>query len=391
MSETTAESVPTIPSWPSIDSVEPSEEGGAVARAGFNYQDEIAVSFLIEMLESDSLVKVHCETHDDIVLVRHNGPSQPRLAEYVQVKAGEPNKLWSVADMSARKKGQAGTSIFEISLGRDKCEETSTFRIVTLRQAAADLKLLTNPCGAIARAMESDGMKALCAEFDKRFPGVKSPKGNGCSFWLENCLWDERHTEEAVRKTNALRLIKLSVLEKKPILPEQAELFLDELRVKAKEAGAAKWKTDPSKKIISREAICAWWQRRLDALANDSLPSGGKLTAKMSDAQLPDDVVALATSLRRDYAAASRTSRYLEPDEAQTLQQRVQSEVMSLRSRFVAGELNLSAAQFHALCLERMDAVNAERDPSVEDRSAFLKGCMYDIADRCLLRFARTA
>ena len=39
------------PSWPSVDDAKPIEEGGPVARKGFNYQDEIAVSFLLDMME----------------------------------------------------------------------------------------------------------------------------------------------------------------------------------------------------------------------------------------------------------------------------------------------------------------------------------------------------
>jgi hypothetical protein len=109
----------------------------------------------------------------------------------------------------------------------------------------------------------------------------------------------------------------------------------------------------------------------------------------MEDAGLPDELVGLALEMRRAYASETRVARYLEPNEAERLQQRVQSEVVSLRARFIAGQLDLDAAGFHALCLERMDAVNAERPATSEDRSAFLKGCMYDIADRCLLRFAR--
>ena len=53
----------------SVNEVMPSEEGGPIARVGFNYQDEIAVSFLLEMIESPNLTEVHCETHDDIVLM----------------------------------------------------------------------------------------------------------------------------------------------------------------------------------------------------------------------------------------------------------------------------------------------------------------------------------
>jgi hypothetical protein len=59
--------------WPSVDNVKPVDEGGPVARTGFNYQDEIAVGFLVEMLETPTLLKVHCETHDDILLVHASG------------------------------------------------------------------------------------------------------------------------------------------------------------------------------------------------------------------------------------------------------------------------------------------------------------------------------
>ena len=51
--------------WPSIDHAKPSEEGGPIARTGFNYQDEVAVSFLIDMLSDSEILKIHLETHDD--------------------------------------------------------------------------------------------------------------------------------------------------------------------------------------------------------------------------------------------------------------------------------------------------------------------------------------
>ena len=86
-------------SWPSVDEGPPEEEGGPTARTGFNYQDEIAVGFLIQMLESPSILKVHCETHDDIVLVMRDGDTAPLRAEYVQVKASEEDKFWSVAEV----------------------------------------------------------------------------------------------------------------------------------------------------------------------------------------------------------------------------------------------------------------------------------------------------
>jgi hypothetical protein len=228
------------------------------------------------------------------------------------------------------------------------------------------------------------------AELEKRFPNLKSKKGNGASHWIENCHWDQRHSEDVVRNDNLLRLIRLSVAEGRTLLPEQAELLLTELRRLAKDAGDAKWEPDRDKKIITRVALRGWWQMRADEIVHGAgTTSGGKLTAKMTEASLPEDLIRLAVDLRRGYAATSRTPRYMETGEGERLQGRVKSEVMSLRARLVSGQLELDGPGFHSLCVDRMDAVNAELGTSAEDHTAFLKGCMYDITDRCMLRFVR--
>ena len=350
----------------------------------------LQVGFLIEMLEAPSLLKVHCETHDDVLLVRSMDGAETRLAEFVQVKASEPDKLWSIADLCASKKGRVGSSIFEISLARDKHLEESRFRIVTLRPVVSHLKMLTFSHGSPGRETDGERFIALQSELDRRYPSLKSPKGNGTTYWLENCLWDERHSEEVVRKDNLIRLIRLSAKEGLGLLPEHAEVLLNELRAKAKAAGDAKWEPDRDKKIFDREALRDWFEIRARELVEGAaLPSGVKLRRKMNQAGLADELVELAVDMRRDYATIARTSRYMEPEEVEHSQSQVKSEVLSLRARFVAGKLDLDGAGFHSLCLDRMDALNAARPTGSKDRSAFLKGCMYDIADRCLLRFER--
>lgn len=376
--------------WPSIDNAAPSEEGGPIARKGFNYQDEIAVGFVLEKLANPQLVKIHFETHDDLVLAwAIDAP--PLIAEFVQVKGAEEDKLWSVADLCSRKKQAVGSSIFEKSLDRDQHAETARFRIVTLRPVVSLLTPLTYERGLEARAMNRKEMVALMSDLDERMPGVQSKRGNGAGYWLDNCLWDVRHDEPSVKRENTLRLFEIMQDAGHPPLSEHLDLLLDELRKLVKSAGDAKWKPDKAKKILTREALFLLWESYLAKLKDGATqPSGGKLTGKMNDASLTGTVVAMALEMRLDYARAVRTSRYMESDEAGQLQGRVKSVVQTLSAKRAAGTLDLDGPAFHALCIDQMDAINASLPQGQGDRSAFLKGCMYDIADRCLLRFDRT-
>lgn len=382
------DSLPSNVTWPSVDTAEPTEEGGTIARKGFNYQDEIAVSFLIEMLKDPTLIKIHLETHDDIVLIRENGAH--RIAEYVQVKASEQKKFWSVSDICQRKQSQVGTSIFEKSLNRDSYEEESLFRLVTLRPVNAAMKPLTYSRFSQGRSDASAEITALIKDIDTRCGGFKSPKGHDSAFWVANCLLDHRESEKAIENDSLVSLIELAHKEGHSILLEQARLLLLELRVHAKEAASAKWLPDRLKKIITREELRACWEKRIAGIVDGiSTVSGGKLAVKMAEAGLSKEISALAIELRRSYASEVRTPRYLDASDADQLQQRVRSEVASLSAKFLAGELAIDPVNFHSLCVSRMDALNTERNSTQDDRSAFLKGCLYDIADRCLLRFTR--
>lgn len=71
------------------------------------------------------------------------------------------------------------------------------------------------------------------------------------------------------------------------------------------------------------------------------------------------------------------------------LQRRVKSELASLRAGQIAGQLAPDGPTFHSICIQKMDEINQNLPNQAEDQSALLKGCMYDIADRCLHRFSR--
>lgn len=386
--------MPQQKTWPSIDDTAPKEQGGPIARQGFSYQDEIAVGFLLDMIEDAGLTKIHFETHDDIILVRGPGatPAQS-TAEFVQVKAGEPDKLWSVADICQRKKRDAkGTSIFETSLGRDGHDEIAVFRLVTLRPVVSDLTSLTYAFGSEGRKPGCEAMMALEKALNAKFPGLKSPKDNSCDYWLENCLWEVRHDLKTVQKANTVRLFTLAEKTGQPLLLEQIDVLLTEMRVWVKAAGDAKWMPDKAKKIVTRAEAVGWWQQRLAKLAQGAYaPSGGTLAEKMKAADLPQSLIAMAVDLRLSYAAKVRTATYMEPDLTEALQEQVKSTAQSLSANLAAGLLDLEGPQFHALCLLEMNALNDARPSGSKDQAAFLKGCLYDIADRCLLRFDRAA
>lgn len=377
------------PVFPSVDDAKPPEEGGPTARIGFNYQDQIACSLLIDMLATPEIVKVHCESHDDAIVIRHANGTSTRTAEYVQVKSNE--KMWTPSDLCASKGGK-GPSLYETSLAKDQHQEISQFRIVSLRAVSKDLQFLTFPIGAPGREPTSDRFKALQAHIDGKFPKLQSKKGNSCSYWICNCVWDVRDSEQAISRANVVSLMTLGLKEGRRLIIDQAQTLVDELLDWAKAAGDARWEPDKAKKIITREEVREWWERRTqEILDGASVQSGGKLRAKMEEAGMPEELIRLALELRREYASNVRTPRYMAVEDTERLQARVKSEVASLGSQLIAGRIKLSGAGFHAHCIERMDRLSDEWAEGRPDTSAFLKGCLYDVADRCLLRFTYKA
>lgn len=229
-------------------------------------------------------------------------------------------------------------------------------------------------------------------DIEARCPGAASPKGNGAPFWLERCLWEVRHDRLAVVRANELVLLRLAAEEQLHLLPEHVEILLEELRLWVRVAGEAKWEPDRDKKILMRANMREWWERRAQEVRTGAASSaGGRLVKKLCEAGVADETVALAVDLRRDYSAAVRTSRYSGDDERTQLQGRIKSELITLRARYAAGLIDTNGVGFHALCLERLNAINREQPPGSRNQEAFLLGCMYDITDRCLHRFARPA
>jgi Cap4 dsDNA endonuclease len=381
--------MPDLKSLPSVREKHPDDQGGPIARQGFSYQDDVAVGFLLDMVDHENLLEVHCETQDDILLLWEGSPE--RTAEYVQVKAGNRSKLWSVADARQRKPAKAvGTSLFEKSLLRDCCRENSRFRIVTQTATVPQLMILTYP--RESRTTNVRKFKAVRVALTAGRPKTKSKKGNDVTFWLENCLWDVRHDPKALENAILLRIAQLSASGGYPSLPDQCLVLLDELRAKVKKASDALWEPDPKAKMFTRVEILAWWRKRiaeLDSAATTQSP--GKLREKMQEAGIDDMQIRLAVELRREYASTVRTRKYMPDYEQKALQQNVRAELVQLQSRLFAGDLSLDGKNFHLKCLNTIDGLDVARKPGTVSRKGFMIGCMYDITDRCLHRFNRNS
>lgn len=375
------------PEFPSVHDLKPSEEGGPVARSGFNYQDELAVSLVLDMLESANILCVQCETQDDAVVVSNTVVGE--IAEHVQVKSDDSISQWTVPALTSRTKGKVGTSIFETSLSRDRVKEPSRFRIVTKRAVAKELRSLTFPFGRPGREADHPDTKALVEVLNARCGAVVSAKKNNAEYWVEHCLWDVRESQPSLAKDNLLRILKLSVKSGYPLLPEQGEVVLRDLKQMVKEAGEAKWEPDREKKILRRDATEKWWCERIAAIVDGaSTVSGGKLKQKMMEVGLSQSTIQLAVDMRRMYSAEARSTSYMAPEESEAMQWALKSAVASLQAGRDAGEFDaLSGAQFHDLCVKKVDSLAPVDGTASGRRAAFMKGCLYDITDRCLLRF----
>lgn len=376
------------PDYPSVYDLKPSDEGGPVARSGFNYQDEVAVSLVLDMLESANVMCVQCETQDDVVVVTEAAGFD--IVEHVQVKADDSFAQWTVAALTARSQGKVGTSIFETSLSRDRIKELSRFRIVTQRAVSKDLRCLTYPLGKPGREPDHADTKRLVESLESRCDIATSAKGNGAAYWIDNCLWDVRESQISLAKDNLLRILRLSAASGFPLLPEQGEVVLRDLKLMVKEAGEAKWEPDKERKILRRGAVEIWWCERLASIVDGAATvSGGKLRQKMAEVGLSQSTIQLAADMRRMYSALARSNSYMEPVESESLQWALKSEIATLQSGRDAGEFDsLTGAQFHDLCVKKADSLAQSVGELGGRRAAFVKGCLYDIADRCLLRFA---
>lgn len=373
---------------PSIFDTAPSDLGGIYARQGFSYQDDVAAKFYLEMLISNHLVEVSCETYDDILLVWQNG--NEKTLEFVQVKAEHLDQLWTIAKLCERSKTPKniqgiGSSIIEKSLFRDRYKEVSRFRIVTCRQIDSQLSPLTRDIGHEHRALSYIPFKDLAGEVEKRLSEAKSLKGNGPLYWLSNALWDVLAEGDIIRlnkQTLSNALYGLSL----PYDPDTVRLVYEYLRALAKdtaEFGIDKWK----QKRISRDQLIAKIKSWVDPY-----PEKGKierLEQKFDDAALDSVCLNAAKDQQHFYLQKKRSAEYFTTEKAEELELQVLDKLHTLRSSLDSGKIRMNGTKFHDLCLSEIKGLHQSDDTKKPLIPVYLAGCMYEITARCRHRFTR--
>lgn len=242
----------------SIFSIPPLEEGGPIARAGFDFQDHVAAMFCLQMLRDPSIRALWCETHDDLLIDKVVG-GHPAV-EFIQVKSDAPDQLWSVARLCARDHARdqptPGTSILEKQIAHDRGDEQSYFRLVTLRDIHSDLSQLKQIQALRDQAEVAD----LISDLSSRVNHYESPKHNSVEYWVNHTQWDVPGSAEAIENSNLVSIDEyLSEETSVLLLAEQKRRIYVGLLGLLRDRATARWANGVEQKRITRHQIVSWF------------------------------------------------------------------------------------------------------------------------------------
>ncbi|WP_109450893.1 Hachiman antiphage defense system protein HamA [Azospirillum sp. TSH64] len=242
-----------------IDPVSASDAGAVASRRGQKYQDHVAASFVIEMLNSPAILQVECETADDIT-VRWIIDGK-KANEYVQVKTTDGDKKWTVTDLVSRTDGRAGTSIAERSLDCDRYEEEPLFRLVTIREPYGNLASFK--ISRESRANIPDVIAAAVRSFSAKHPSFKSKNGRSLIDWANRLYWQVEQNIERLIERNQLALLKLAGRDGERPTYNEINTTYERLLNVVIDAGDASRVSTPDEKCIPRDAALKWWHAQI--------------------------------------------------------------------------------------------------------------------------------
>lgn len=369
---------------PSLHDHVRSDDGGPLARQGFAFQDRVAVRCCLEMLESDVITAVWCETYDDIVVLRRT--TELESVEFIQVKNEQPDQLWTLAMLCARDGKKCGTSVFEKSLARDCFKETAMFRIVTSQNVHSKIAPLTLSREHSDRASSSSCFQEIVRAITDTLPDARYLGNKDCSYWASRMLW-QVSSDEGLDCENKLRIHK--ILEQLGLCPGSdlcAEAYQGVLAL-VKNAAEQPWSEREKRKIL-KESLKARVREFADPYPDTK--SSERLAFKVARATPDETYVENAQLLAREFRDRFRKSQFIGTLNRGTVEACITKCLHDLRLQLDSGQINDTTFEFYSRCVDAVNALaNLPTFINSDLGNDFFAGCMYEITGRCGHRFTK--
>lgn len=372
----------------------PLEQGGRVARDGFDYQDHVAAGKCLDMLLGGGPAEVWCEAEDDIVLVWLDGGQE--LFEFVQVKGNDLGQAWTVAELCRREAvksgGGPGRCIVEKSLAHDRADEKCRFRVVSRWNPDCVLSPLRAEFCSEARTANLAGIKAAGDSIAAKLGECKSPNGNGLDFWAKNAVWELRATTDDVRNANLLKLERLLETGGQILTYEQREQLYLRLFLRVQDASLACGRAQRDAKRLKRADLSAWIQKQMNAILHPvSAGTSANLMRKFTAAQVPASSVEAAQEQRRRYLQEVRTTKYLCLEGREDVEAQALARLHRLKTQLDAGELSDNGSQFLSRCQQALLDLRAPLSANPQPSDWLMFGYLYDVMNRCQHELVRSS
>lgn len=371
------------------------DQSGRNARRGFEYQDHIGARYCLQLLSDPLLQEVWLESHDDITLVRHLGGGVI-VYEFVQVKFVE--RTWLLSHIINREKdkhgkGRPGTALLEKSLAHNQYQEPAMFRLVTSREACPELASLRFPLASPERRAAQPGLDQTASKIKAYYQKQLSPPTDAeLDYWLANCVWETG--ESTLSGLEAINLVALEKVMKQlcfTMYPEHRTNLYGLLLRKVADASIKDPFTNRDTFKIKKQECEDWLCDTAIEVSYGPNPKD-KLGAKLHEIGIPAPGIELAREAKLLYNAERRDNDFCEPKDLRAMEAEILGKVSSLQRKQYNPRTEQSPLDFYEACLTNAtDVLHQHRfvdeDGIVKIPSSLAEGYVYEIVDRCLLRF----
>jgi hypothetical protein len=347
------------------------------------------------MLSDPTLLEVWLESHDDITLVWDIGEGITTY-EFVQVKFIE--RTWLLSSIINREKGKdgkprPGTALLEKSLVHNQYKETAKFRLITSREACSELAGLRFPIASPERLAAKPSLDQAAIKIKDYYQKQPFPPADAdLDHWLANCVWETcESTLLGLEAINLVALEKALRLQGFNIYPEYRVNLYGLLLRKVADASINDPYTARDTFKIKRQECADWLCNTALEVSNGPDPKD-KLGSKLHEIGILAPGIALAREAKLLYNAERRDSDFCEPKDLRLMEAEILGKVSSLQRKQYNPRTEQPPLDFYDACLtSATDVFNQERfvdnDGVMKIPSSLAEGYVYEIVDRCLLRF----